>query len=62
MNELPYNLHEAIEGCLLVDVTEPKPGGTKHILEIEYEGTVGPSVPLFWFYSRLVRTRCLRSA
>lgn len=34
MDELMRNLHEAIEGCLSVDVTEPKPGGKAHILEI----------------------------
>lgn len=28
INELLHNLHEAIEGGLLVDVAEPKPGGT----------------------------------
>jgi len=27
-------LHEAIEGCLSVDVVEPKPGGKERILEI----------------------------
>ena len=34
MDELIANLHEAIEGCLSVDVAEPKPGGTERILEI----------------------------
>ena len=34
MDELMRNLHEAIEGCLLVDVAEPKPGGKERILEI----------------------------
>jgi predicted RNase H-like HicB family nuclease len=34
MEELMLNLHEAIEGCLSVDVAEPKPGGKAHILEI----------------------------
>ena len=34
MDELLRNLHEAIEGCLSVDVTEPKPGGKQRILEI----------------------------
>jgi len=34
MEELMRNLHEAIEGCLSVDVSEPKPGGKQHILEI----------------------------
>ena len=28
------NLHEAIEGCLSVEVAEPKPGGKERILEI----------------------------
>ena len=34
MDELLHNLHEAIEGCLSVDVAEPKAGGTQRILEI----------------------------
>jgi len=34
MDELLRNLHEAIEGCLSVDVAEPKEGGTQRILEI----------------------------
>jgi predicted RNase H-like HicB family nuclease len=34
MDDLIRNLHEAIEGCLSVDVAEPKPGGKEHILEI----------------------------
>lgn len=34
MDELLRNLHEAIEGCLAVDVVEPKPGGKQHVLEI----------------------------
>jgi predicted RNase H-like HicB family nuclease len=34
MDELMRNLHEAIEGCLSVDVAEPKHGGKEHILEI----------------------------
>jgi len=34
MDELMRNLHEAIEGCLSVDVVEPKPGGNQRILEI----------------------------
>jgi predicted RNase H-like HicB family nuclease len=34
MDELLRNLHEAIEGCLSVDVAEPKRGGKKRILEI----------------------------
>jgi predicted RNase H-like HicB family nuclease len=34
MEDLMRNLHEAIEGCLSVDVAEPKPGGTTRILEI----------------------------
>ena len=32
--ELMSNLHEAIEGCLSVDIAEPKPGGKQRILEI----------------------------
>jgi predicted RNase H-like HicB family nuclease len=34
MEELIANLHEAIEGCLSVDVAEPRPGGKERILEI----------------------------
>jgi predicted RNase H-like HicB family nuclease len=34
MEELLRNLHEAIEGCLSVDVAAPKPGGKQRILEI----------------------------
>jgi predicted RNase H-like HicB family nuclease len=34
MEDLLYNLKEAIEGCLSVDVAEPKPGGKERILEI----------------------------
>ena len=32
-DELVKNLHEAIEGCLSVDVAEPRPGGKERILE-----------------------------
>lgn len=34
MDELMRNLHEAIEGCLAVDVAPAKPGGKERILEI----------------------------
>jgi predicted RNase H-like HicB family nuclease len=34
MDELLRNLHEAIEGCLSVDVAGPQPGGKERILEI----------------------------
>jgi predicted RNase H-like HicB family nuclease len=34
MDELVRNLKEAIEGCLSVDVTEPKSGGEERILDI----------------------------
>ena len=34
MDELLRNIQEAIEGCLAVDVAEPKPGGKDRILEI----------------------------
>lgn len=27
ISELLWNLHEAIEGCLLIDVTKPEPSG-----------------------------------
>jgi predicted RNase H-like HicB family nuclease len=32
--ELLKNLYEAIEGCLSVDIAEPRPGGKERILEI----------------------------
>jgi predicted RNase H-like HicB family nuclease len=34
MDELLANLHEAIEGCLSVDIQEPKADSKKRILEI----------------------------
>jgi len=34
LEELMANLEEAIEGCLAVDVAEPRPGGKDRILEI----------------------------
>jgi predicted RNase H-like HicB family nuclease len=34
MEELLQNLREAIEGCLAVDIAEPRPGGQERILEI----------------------------
>jgi len=34
LEELITNLHEAIEGCLAVDVSEPRPGGKERVLEI----------------------------
>ncbi|MFZ5690442.1 MAG: type II toxin-antitoxin system HicB family antitoxin [Pseudomonadota bacterium] len=34
IEELLANLHEAIEGCLSVDVETPKSGGKERILEI----------------------------
>jgi predicted RNase H-like HicB family nuclease len=34
MDELLHNLREAIEGCLSIDVAEPKSGGHQRILEI----------------------------
>jgi predicted RNase H-like HicB family nuclease len=34
MDELMRNLHEAIAGCLAVDVVPPKPGGKERIIEI----------------------------
>ena len=34
MDELMRNLHEAIEGCLAIDVAPPEPGGKERILEI----------------------------
>lgn len=32
--ELLQNLYQAIEGCLSVDVAEPKTGGKERVLEI----------------------------
>ena len=32
--ELLKNLYEAVEGCLSVDIAEPRPGGKERILEI----------------------------
>lgn len=34
MDELLRNVHEAIEGCLSVDIAEPKPDDKQRILEI----------------------------
>lgn len=34
MDELLRNLHEAIEGCLSVEIAPPQPGGKERILEI----------------------------
>ena len=34
MDELMRNLHEAIEGCLSVEVATPQPGGKQRVLEI----------------------------
>ena len=34
MDELLRNVHEAIEGCLSVDVVEPKPDDKSRVLEI----------------------------
>ena len=34
LDELLSNLHEAIEGCLSVDVATPKSGGNERVLEI----------------------------
>jgi predicted RNase H-like HicB family nuclease len=34
MEELLRNVHEAIEGCLSVDIAEPEPDEKAHILEI----------------------------
>ena len=42
MEELLHNLHEAVEGCLSVDVAEPKPDERKRILESSVEDTVRP--------------------
>jgi predicted RNase H-like HicB family nuclease len=37
MDELMQNLHEAIEGCLSVEVAPPEPGGTERMLEFLHE-------------------------
>ncbi len=34
LDELLKNLHEAIEGCLSVEVAEPRPDENKRVLEI----------------------------
>jgi predicted RNase H-like HicB family nuclease len=34
MEELLRNLHEAIEGCLSIDVAEPEPDDKSRVLEI----------------------------
>jgi predicted RNase H-like HicB family nuclease len=34
MDELMQNLHEAIEGCLSIEVSPPEPGGTERMLEL----------------------------
>ena len=34
MDELVANLHEAITGCLSVEIEKPKPGGKTRILDI----------------------------
>jgi predicted RNase H-like HicB family nuclease len=34
LDELMKNLHEAIEGCLSVDVANPKSDGKERVLEI----------------------------
>ncbi len=34
MDELMQNLHEAIEGCLSIEVAAPEPGGTVRMLEL----------------------------
>jgi predicted RNase H-like HicB family nuclease len=34
MEELLANLHEAIEGCLSIDVSPPVPGGKTRVLDL----------------------------
>jgi hypothetical protein len=34
MDELMQTLHEAIEGCLSIEVAAPEPGGTERMLEL----------------------------
>jgi predicted RNase H-like HicB family nuclease len=34
MDELIRNLHEAIEGCLSIDIAEPRADGTQRVLEL----------------------------
>jgi predicted RNase H-like HicB family nuclease len=34
MEELMQNLHEAIEGCLSIEVAPPEPGGVERMLEL----------------------------
>ena len=35
MDELMFNLREAIEGCLSIDISPPAPGGEEQMLELE---------------------------
>jgi hypothetical protein len=46
MDELVRNVHDAIEGCLSVDIVEPKPGGKDRILEMQ-PGVSQPSTSCF---------------
>jgi predicted RNase H-like HicB family nuclease len=48
MDELLRNLHEAIEGCLSVDVAAPKPGGKQRILEIAVRSHYPVATLLAW--------------
>jgi predicted RNase H-like HicB family nuclease len=34
MDELVANLHEAIVGCLSIEVAPPEPGGTEQMLDL----------------------------
>ena len=34
MDELMKNLHEAIEGCLSIEVAPPEPGGIERMLDL----------------------------
>ena len=34
MDELMFNLREAIEGCLSIDISPPAPGGEDQMLEL----------------------------
>jgi hypothetical protein len=48
MDELVRNVHDAIEGCLSVEIVEPKPGGKDRILEIVSRAC--PSHPRLAFF------------
>jgi hypothetical protein len=60
MEELLRNLHEAIEGCLSVDVAEPQAGARSAFLKSRYESAVWPRVRSSRRAARLAITTCER--